>query len=431
MSVVPRPLPGPDAETSLALLDALLAGVHPRSFAVRLWNSAVIPATAGHPARFTLFIHSPGVLRRMFEAPTEVSLGEAYLYDDCDIEGDVESAVRLGQRLIAQRYGLRERLRLRSLLRRLPQEVPVTARGGPQLTGKLRSKDRDRAAIRYHYDLSNDFYALFLDRQMIYSSGYFARPDEDLDSAQTHKLESICRALDLRKGDRLLDIGCGWGGLILYAVQQFGVEALGITLSERQAELARERIRQAGLQERCRVEIRDYRDLDPQASFDKITSIGMVEHVGAKQLREYFSRVWGLLPAGGAFVNSGISRLVSEPAHPPASFSDAYVFPDGELEPLYEILGAAEMAGFELRSCHNLREHYALTLFHWLRRLEAHAEEARAATDDKTYRLWRLFMAGSALRFSEGKLQVFQSLLVKPGLSSKVLTRAPWEARQT
>jgi cyclopropane-fatty-acyl-phospholipid synthase len=254
---------------------------------------------------------------------------------------------------------------------------------------------------------------LFLDSRMIYSTACFARPEDDLDTAQLQKLEKICRTLQLQAGERFLDIGCGWGGLIVHAAQNFGVRALGITLSEKQAQMARERIRAAGLDDRCRVEICDYRDLKETAGFDKIASDGMVEHVGAKQLPEYFGRVWRLLRPGGKFLNCGISRPVNEPAHRAASFTDAYVFPDGELEPIHEMLRAAEMTGFEVCSTENLREHYGLTLRHWVHRLESHADEARRVTDDVTYRVWRLYMAGSAERFMAGKLHVFQTLLVK------------------
>ncbi len=405
-------------QNSLDFLDEAMSGVYPRAFAIRLWEGSVVPATEGRPTRFTLVIQHPGALRRMFSSPTELSLGEAYIYDDCDIEGDIESAVSFGRGLM-ERYTLRERLRIGSLLMRLPDNNPAHEYRAPRLRGPLHSRERDRRAIRYHYDVSNKFYKLFLDSRMIYSTACFACPENDLDTAQLYKLEKICRALQLQAGERFLDIGCGWGGLVIHAAQNFGVKALGITLSQQQARLALERIHEAGLDDRCRVEVCDYRDLNEIAGFDKIASVGMVEHVGAKQLPEYFRRIWRLLPLGGAFLNSGISRPPNEPAQRTGSFTDAYVFPDGELEPIHEVLRAAEMAAFEVRSTENLREHYGLTLRHWVRRLESHADEARRVAGDVKYRLWRLYMAGSAAWFMAGRLHVFQSLLVKTAEGQK------------
>ncbi len=405
-------------ENSVRLLECLLAGITPREFAVRFWNGFTMKSTAGRSPEFTLVLRHAGALRRMFSSPSELALGEAYIYDDYDIEGDVEAAVRLGKRLMGQHRSVSERLRVGALLARLPNEDLAHRRQSPRLRGRLHSRKRDRDAIQYHYNVSNDFYALFLDARMNYSEAFFAHSDENLDAAQEHKLDRICRSLELQPGERFLDIGCGWGGLIMHAAREFGVEALGITLSEQQAGLARQRIRAAGLENRCRVEICDYRDVGPVGSFDKLASIGMVEHVGARYLPQYFSTARRLLRPGGAFLNSGIARPVSEPAHREGSFTEVYVFPDGELEPISELLSAAEQAGFEVRSVENLREHYALTLRHWVRRLECHADEARRLTDDVTYRIWRLYMAGSAARFTTGELDVFHTLIVSPKAGS-------------
>jgi cyclopropane-fatty-acyl-phospholipid synthase len=247
-----------------------------------------------------------------------------------------------------------------------------------------------------------------------------------LETAQKRKLDYICRKLRLQKGDRLLDIGCGWGGLIIYAAKKYKVSALGITLSEPQAKLANERIQKEGLSDRCRAEVRDYRQVDGAGSFDKIVSIGMVEHVGESKLPEYFSQAWRLLRPGGVFLNHGI-------AHPPPatrgqSFSQAYVFPDSEPVPISASTRIAEEVGFEVRDVESLREHYWLTLRHWVRRLEAHHEDAVRVTDEATYRVWRLFMSASAYRFRTGFYNIYQSLLVKPdrGISGLPLTRADW-----
>lgn len=293
--------------------------------------------------------------------------------------------------------------------------------------GRLHSKERDRQAIHYHYDLPAEFYSLWLDPRMVYSCAYFKNPDENLDSAQVRKLDYICRKLRLRPGERLLDIGCGWGALIIHAASHYGVECVGITLSVSQAEVARERLRRVGLSGRCRVEVSDYRDIDHDLQYDKIVSVGMFEHVGEALLPEYFHIAWNLLRPGGVFLNHAIAYSATYRRRGP-SFTDRYVFPDGELLPISTSLREAELNGFELRDVESLREHYALTLHHWIQRLEAHREEARRITDDITYRIWRLYMAGSAHGFRSGRLNVYQALFAKPlhGHSGLPLMRADW-----
>jgi cyclopropane-fatty-acyl-phospholipid synthase len=261
---------------------------------------------------------------------------------------------------------------------------------------------------------------------MVYSCGYFAHPDEDIDAAQERKLDYICRKLRLKPGDRLLDIGCGWGGLVIHAAQKYGVEAVGITLSKRQAEFATELVRSSGLEGRCRIEYLDYRDATGE--FDKLVSVGMCEHVGAALMPTYFRRAWDLLRPGGAFLNHGIALAGTLREAKGKPFSDRHVFPDGELVPIGQTLTAAEQLGFEVRDVENLREHYVLTLENWVRGLEAHADEARRLTSDTVYRVWRLYMAGAANGFRRGDATLCQSLLVKPGdgRSGLPLTRADW-----
>jgi cyclopropane-fatty-acyl-phospholipid synthase len=298
------------------------------------------------------------------------------------------------------------------------------------LSGARHSIERDRLAVTYHYDVSGDFYKLWLDSRMVYSCAYFASPDDDLEVAQERKLDYICRKLRLRPGERLLDIGCGWGGLVIHAAERYGVEAVGITLSGGQAELASERIRRAGLADRCRVEVRDYRQMDDPEGYDKLVSVGMFEHVGEAMLPEYLGRAWRLLRPGGVFLNHGIARSATEPAEGGPSFLDRYVFPDSELVPISTTLRAAEMSDFEVRDVESLREHYALTLRRWVSRLEEHRDEACRAADETTYRIWRLFMSASAYGFEVGRLNLYQTLLVKPsrGESGLPLTRADWYA---
>lgn len=411
------------AQNSLSLLRNLLAGLGPRDFEVRLWDGSALSADPGRPRRFTLVLRHPAALRTMFESPSELSLGEAYLNDDFDIEGDVESAIALGDHLVRQSPGMLERLRLARVLLALPsrRKRPAVLRPLERLRGNPHSPARDREAVTYHYNVSNDFYSLWLDERMVYSCAYFSSADEGLDTAQERKLDLICRKLRLRRGERLLDIGCGWGGLVLHAASRYGVEALGITLSKPQAELANERIRKAGLSDHCRVEDRDYREVDEPGAYDKLASVGMFEHVGKSRLAEYFRRAFRLLRPAGLFLNHGIMRNPAFPPVPDPSFADHYVFPDGELVPISTTLRFAEEAGFEVWDVEGLREHYILTLRHWVRRLENRREEARRATDEKTYRLWRLYMAGAAHKFRIGRNNVYQVLLYRPSGGDSVL----------
>ncbi|HXY78591.1 MAG TPA: cyclopropane-fatty-acyl-phospholipid synthase family protein [Candidatus Acidoferrales bacterium] len=407
-------------------LDALLADYSKRDFQVRLWDGTTWGAE-NHP-RFTLVLNHPGALRAMFLSPSELTLGEAYIDDDYDIEGDIEAAFDLADYLLGQERSLWRSLDLTVMLQRLPAVAsPRTGLHLTKFSGLVHSKDRDREAIRHHYNLPAEFYALWLDRRMIYSCAYFANPEDDLDTAQVRKLDYICRKLRLRRGERLLDIGCGWGGLIMHAAAHYGVEALGITLSEPQAELAQKRLHESELSDRCRVVVCDYRDLGLNQQYDKIVSVGMFEHVGEKLLPEYFRRTCTLLRPGGVFLNHGIAYSANYHRRGP-SFTDRYVFPDGELLPISTSLRAAELSGFEVRDVESLREHYALTLHHWVQRLEARAEEARRITGDTTYRIWRLYMAGAAHGFRTGRLNLYQTLFARPqrGDGGLPLTREDW-----
>ncbi len=419
------------AQTGLLILQTLLAECHPRTFAVRFWDGTTWEPESGQEAVFTLVIQHPGALRRMFLAGSNLAVGEAYIYGDFDVEGDFESAFALERFLTGARLNITEKLRIVRHLRRLPPtERSAQGRGAAKLSGPLHSLSRDREAVRYHYDISNDFYALWLDRRMVYSTAYFTDPKEDLDTAQERKLDYICRKLRLRPGERLLDIGCGWGGLVLHAAQTRGVETVGITLNGSQADLARERIREEGLGDRCRVEVRDYREMDDPGGFDKIASVGMFEHVGESRLREYFGRAWRLLKPGGAFLNHGIASSPTQPQDRGPYFADHYVFPDGDLVPVSTTLRIAENAGFEVRDVESLREHYLLTLRHWARRLEARYESARRLAGEVTCRVFRLYLNGAAYRFRTGATNVYQALLVKPdrGRSGLPLTRKDWYA---
>ena len=409
-------------------LQFLLRDFHPRNFAIELWDGTHWLPEETQFHRFTWKIHATDTLWAVISSSNrEVALAEQYISGNFDIAGDMEAVFPLADYLIDKEWNKAEKLHFtRNLLTLAPVQARKQLPLGVRLRGRRHDPARDQEAIRYHYDVSNDFYALWLDKDMIYSSGFFESSEEDIETAQNRELDYICRKLRLKPGERLLDIGCGWGGLIIHAARKYGVQAFGITLSRAQLEFAQQRVREAGLSNRCEVRLLDYRNLTGRNAYDKLVSIGMIEHVGESNLQTYFDKALRLLRPGGVFLNSGIARAGNRPPSREPTFTDLYVFPDGELETISTMLTNAEQVGFEIREVENLREHYYLTTRQWLRRLEARAQQAQQIVGDRTYRIWRLYLAGSAYYFQKALLGLYQTLLVKSarGQSGMPLTRS-------
>lgn len=379
---------------------------HPR---LRLWTGQHI---GPEDASATLVLNRPGSLRSMLLPPTDLSAGEAYVFGDIDIEGDIMAMMDFAAGLDQARKRLPAAARVVASAVRLPKDSnrPGHREG---FRGRMHSKQRDRETVRFHYDTGNEFFTTFLDERMVYSCAYFLDPSEPLGDAQQRKLDLICRKLELSEGQRFLDVGCGWGGLVLHAAQHYGVSATGVTISPEQAEYARGRVRELGLDDRVVIRELDYRDIS--GTYDAIASVGMFEHVGGTKLSDYFDKLWSLLAPEGQLLNHGITnrnrRMKQDRSK---SFVGTYVFPDGDLRPIEETIEVAELSGFETRDVEAMRMNYAVTLRNWVANLEVNREKAIRLTDEETYRIWRLYMAGSAMAFEKGFIGLYQVLLSDP-----------------
>jgi cyclopropane-fatty-acyl-phospholipid synthase len=423
------------AELAADLLGRLFRRV-PLKVAVRLWNGAEFKVGAEEPGTpdspFALVFRNPEVVCAAVLGRDPLRLAEAYFCGDMDIEGDFFAALRLKNHLQALQMSVGEQVGVAAAAMRLRtlnadrSRLQRQARPAYGRTVKAHSKAENRDAIHFHYDVSNDFYALWLDRAMVYSCAYFETPEMDLDAAQQAKLDHICRKLLLRPGDRFLDIGCGWGALLIHAARRYGVRAHGVTLSPQQLKVARERVAEAGLEDRVSVELQDYRDLAGESVYDKIASVGMFEHVGLKNLATYFDTVHRLLKPHGLFLNHGITHNAEGwQKSLSTEFINRYVFPDGQLDNISNIQHAMERARFEIADVEALRPHYAMTLRHWVARLERNHARALEFADEATYRVWRLYMAACALEFEGGGVGIHQVLAGKraPGTLPLPLTR--------
>lgn len=410
-------------------VNGLLEFMPYRPFSLKLANGVTIgPQPAEQESRFTLVLNNPASLRRMFLPPSELAMGEGYIFDDYDIEGDIANAFEFIDELDWQRPSW---LRVLGVARQLWQlersEGPHAAAGQYDAytpSGRLHSIDRDKQAVQFHYDVSNAFYKLWLDERLTYSSAYYRNGDETLGEAQLLKLDLLCRKLDLQAGESLWDIGCGWGSLIIHAVQNYGARATGITLSEAQAQEAEARIKAADIADRCHAEVRHYEQMETTEPFDKINSIGMFEHVGEEKLPAYFARAYRLLKPGGLFLlQGGIAGLERRHAgkgwmerlgRGRNAFMHKYSFPDSRLVAVPTLLGMAERAGFELLEATNMRLHAAQTARHWQQGLEQNEKAAVAEVGEAAYRCWRLIWAGYYHLLSKGSLSEYQFLFRKP-----------------
>jgi cyclopropane-fatty-acyl-phospholipid synthase len=357
-----------------------------------LWNGTTLRGAA---PRVRLTLRSPRVLASLVN-PTMGKLGRHYVEGEMDIDGSPREIIAVGELLSDSEQVLRGRA-----VRRFFHH----------------SRHADRKAISYHYDLSDDFYALWLDRRRVYSCAYFRREEDTLDAAQEQKLDHICRKLRLAPGERLLDIGCGWGALAIWAAQHYGVHAVGITLSENQYNHGQQLVRELGLGDRVEIRLQDYRDVPEREPFDKISSIGMFEHVGKANLPVYFAKINRLLRPGGITLNHGITlnlldRL--ELGSGIGQFVEDYVFPGGQLMHVSHVIAEMSRQGLEAWDVENLRPHYAKTLWHWGDRLEASREEAIRLVGEKRFRIWRIYLAGSAHGFDRGWMSLHQILAGKP-----------------
>jgi cyclopropane-fatty-acyl-phospholipid synthase len=407
---------GPDAPVAFEAFDGSKAG------------------SVDSPVRIS--VKSPTAVSYLAQAPGALGLARAYVSGHLDVEGDMYAA--LSRMVNAQRMEmtLSERLRLlnelggpRLLIPRTPpppQEVRVNSRWR---LGRRHSKDRDANAISHHYDVSNTFYEWVLGPSMAYTCACYPRADATLEEAQATKFDLVARKLGLRPGMRLLDVGCGWGGMVMHAAREFGVKALGVTLSQEQAAWAQRAIKEAGLSDLAEVRHMDYRDV-PETEFDAVSSIGLTEHIGKDELPGYFKFLYGRLRPEGRLLNHCITRPDNTgPANVKGGFINRYVFPDGELEGPGFLVSMVHDTGFEVRNVENLREHYAMTLAAWCANLDEHWDEAVAEVGEGTARVWRLYMAGSRLGFDRNQIQLHQILAVKlaaDGTSGMPL-RPDWE----
>ena len=387
---------------------ALTSTLPRRPFGVRFWDGTEVPAT--EPGAPTLSLLTPRALAHALRAPGELGLGRAYVAGMLEVD-DMDAALRMVDEFEPPELSLGQQVSLAVAVIRacglvVPPPVPATEL---RLRGQRHTIGRDRRAVRHHYDVGNEFFSLFLDRSMTYSCAYFSGGAETLEEAQDAKLELVCKKLALREGERVLDVGCGWGSFVLHAATRHGVSAVGITLSEHQAQLARDRAREAGVADRVQFRVADYREIS-DGPFDAIASIGMVEHVGEEQIDLYAKRLWSLLAPGGRLLNHGIAKLKDFDTPDEGAFSERFVFPDGVPLPLSRVLRALELAEFTTTHVEGLQGDYARTISYWIEGFDAHWDDAVRLAGIERARIWRLYLRAARQGFETGWASVYQVL---------------------
>jgi cyclopropane-fatty-acyl-phospholipid synthase len=376
-----------------------------RPFSIEFWDGSRVPSTGGDGPTFA--IRSPKAIAHALRAPGQLGIGRAYVSGELEPD-NLDAAMRLVSEWKPPDIHRKAQTKLMLAALRgcgltLPPRAPAVELA-PR--GKLHTKSRDARAVRHHYDVSNEFFALFLDRSMTYSCAIFKRGAETLETAQEEKLDTVCRKLELTKGDRVLDVGCGWGSFAIHAADRYGASVVGITLSEPQASLARERAAEAGVGDRVEIRVMDYRDVVGE-KFDAIASIGMVEHVGEERIDLYAKRLAGLLRPGGRLLNHGIAWLRHERERP-GDFTQRFVFPDGQTLQLSRIQLALERARLETLHTEGFRDDYAETLRHWIGRFDDNLERAEQLAGPERVRVWRLYLRGARNVFTSGANSVYQ-----------------------
>ncbi|MFV2054822.1 MAG: class I SAM-dependent methyltransferase [Thiohalomonadales bacterium] len=401
----PAEIRPPDAHAGHVIMNTILAD-YQGPVAIRLWDGELAVGQSDAPC--TIFFKQPWVLRELVFYRNVVHLAEDYLTQNVEIEGDVEYLFDLVGYIRDLDLHWPTMYRLMRLAYKLPHAHHDKSAHAIR-AGHSRRRNTKKS-IAHHYDVGNDFYKLWLGQEMVYSCAYFSGVDQVLDKAQQDKLDYICRKLRLTPEQTLLDIGCGWGALICWAAKRYGVKAHGITLSQQQFDYAQQRIRKEGLQDLVTVELRNYVDLPTDVHYDRVVSVGMFEHIGVKNFPTYFNIIKQVLAPGGLFLNHGITNDTGWQDTPITRFINSYVFPDGELARISAVTSAMENAGFEVIDVEGLRRHYALTLRRWIKSLQANKQKAVDIVGEATYRVWRLYMSGSAYYFDDGSINVFQVL---------------------
>ncbi|MFT8313868.1 MAG: cyclopropane-fatty-acyl-phospholipid synthase family protein [Clostridium sp.] len=370
-----------------------------KNFNMIFWNGETINYTES--PEFVLKFNDKNTFKKILASPTTMTFAEAFMDGTFDIEGNIIEALTLKDQF--------ENIEISN-----KDKVTLLLKGTSFPSINLHTKEKDKENISHHYDISNNFYRLFLGSSMTYSCAYYKNQEDDLTTAQENKVDHICKKLRLKPGEKLLDVGCGWGLMITWAAKHYGVEAHGVTISEEQYKYVSQKIKDENLEGKCFVELKDYRDIEGEGVYDKVVSVGMFEHVGIKNLPVYFNKMHKLLKDDGLFLNHGITHSKnSQVGKDESEFIEKYIFPGGELHTISGGISIMEDENYEICDVESLREHYYKTLVQWVKNLEANKEKAIEFTSDKTYRAWLLYMTGCAINFRAGLISIYQVLLSK------------------